>query len=326
MFDLFLIMLAAELLFLLFQFLPREIQLMIWEHALPAPRTIHLCSYIADDRDRTEELYEPWDSRQPESPLRTTCRDSRWIFKRMYVHLYGITNREHNRPLFFSPKVDTLFLDISSDMLYHPITNRRKNAAIRAKDKAMATNDSTMTNSTDPPSCDALPMNVFGFLASQEILKSIRHLAIEYTPWRRFCLEHKSNMMSEFFPCFPALETFSFVIGDAMIFNYGGSVKYPLELQDTKQNIRAGFYTQRVLRTESFAFQVTRRKHPNLKAPNFHVKTLRKLRYNPVAALPRTERRGHEVGNQCCEHPAENQGCSSVEKKVKSDRYRNTEV
>jgi hypothetical protein len=133
-------------------------------------------------------------------------------------------------------------------------------------------------------------------------------------------------MMSEFFPCFPALETFSFVIGDAMILNYGGSVKYPLELQDTSQNIRAGFYTQRVLRTESFAFQVTRGKHPNLKAPNFYVKTVKKVRYNTVAAMPRTERRGHKVGNQCCEHPAENQGSSNVEKKVNSDRYRKTEA
>ncbi|PMD40933.1 hypothetical protein L207DRAFT_583104 [Hyaloscypha variabilis F] len=312
MFNLFLIMLAAELIFLLFQFLPREIQLMIWEYALPAPRTIHLCSYIADDRDRTEELYEPWDSRQPESPLRTTCRDSRWIFKRMYVHLYGITNREHNRPLFFSPKVDTLYLDVSSDILYHPVTNKRRNAVLRARDEAQVADNITTPDSTDPPFCDDLPMNAFGFLASQEILKSIRHLAIEYRPWGRFCLEHKSNMISEFFPCFPALETFSFVVGDSMIFRHGGRVKYPLELEYTKQGTLAELCARRVLRIEFAALQVTRRKHPNLKAPKFDVKILKKVTYNSALGMLSTERRNSNVGNRCFEPAAAHQNFESA--------------
>ncbi|KAE9368020.1 hypothetical protein N431DRAFT_494881 [Stipitochalara longipes BDJ] len=256
-----------------FQNLPTEVQLQIWECALPEPCIVHLSNHGTNNLKRTEELYEPFSSRQPESPLRSICRDSRLVFNRKYVQLDRITNLEHDRPVFFDQKLDTLYLDVTCDILYHPTINRLNNAAIEPADEERSSH--------------------FLFLASQETLKSIQHLAIEYKSWNRFCFEHKITLMGDFFPCFPALETCSFVFRDLCICADGEEFKYPLEMEDTKEGTVVWLYEEIAMLAESTAFEKIRKEHPAFIIPEFDIKILKKGKQESMGALFNTDRQGH---------------------------------
>jgi len=262
--------------------LPIEIQFMIWKLAFPEPCIVHISNHATDAEGKKKELYSPWESRPKNSPLLCTSRDARQVFRREYVELKRIIEFEHKMAVFFAPKVDTLYLDVKPDILYDPTLNRRRNAAKRlAGDREgdggpKSTITINTTENFPHTTQHASMLTNFEFLASSETLKSVRHLALEYKPWHRFCFEHKVILIMDFFPCFPGLDTFNFVFGDPSTCDIGEKIRHPLEIEDIAEGAFLWDYASKAKKHESRAFQEARRRDPSLAIPKFGFKALRK--------------------------------------------------
>ena len=229
-----------------------------------------------------------------DSPLLHTSRDACQTFARKYAELREITKHEHGQPVFFDPKIDTLYLDVTPDILYNPTMNRRRNATRKLEGvqdeevgdldlvnratthtvESCDTRSDTPAGSSRETSSGTAELTNFGFLASQKVLKSVRHLAVEYKHWQRFCLEHKITLLRDFLPCFPALETLDLVLRP-YICGTGEEIKYPLEMEDIEEGAYAWDYTKTAKTKESRAFEETKKRDPNIKIPKWGIKVLK---------------------------------------------------
>jgi hypothetical protein len=271
--------------FQLFARLVGEIQLLIWEFSiLREPRIIHITEKETHGSGITTavSLYEPISSRHELSPLLSVCRDSRLLFKRKYVKLSAISTFEHDQPIYFDPRQDTLYLEVSWKILYHPTKNVRavNSSPSKADESApinLSGNSTTHISLPDDGNFNPLP-----FLAETKILNSIRHLAMEYGAFHALCHNHRVRAMSDFFRIFPSLETFSFVFGDTQLFDPPVELHHPLELEKIEQGSEFWEHKERVTSRETRAFKAARKEYLGLKIPDFGVKALRMVEQEPV--------------------------------------------
>jgi hypothetical protein len=272
-----------------FSKLPAEVQLLIWGFTtLRDPRIIHITNQVTHTAGRTTELYEPLRGWKELSPLLSSCRDSRQVYKRNYVKLC-VSTFEHEQPIYFDPSQDTLYLDVTWDILYRPTMNKRKASAemsIDGIDEVTVTRSTAADRTTNTSDVDDANFNHFPFLADKNIINSIRHLAMEYKAWHPLCHNHRVIAMSDFFPSFPSLETFNFVFGDTALFNLEESFTEPLEPEDIQQGSRFWEYRGDVTLRESRAAEQARMEYPGLKLPKFGVKVLKTTRQGSMTENP----------------------------------------
>lgn len=201
--------------FQLFARLAAELQLLIWAFSiLREPRIIHITEHEAHGSGRTTafSLYEPISSRYELSPLLSVCRDSRRLFKRNYVKLGAISPFEHDQPVYFDPRQDTLYLEVSWKFLYHPTMSIIEVDASPSQADQSAPINLGDNSTTQARLLEDANDNHFPFLADKSILNSIRHLAMEYGAFHALCHKHRVRAMGDFFRIFPSLETFNFVL------------------------------------------------------------------------------------------------------------------
>ena len=271
--------------FQLFARLAGEIQLLIWAFSiLREPRIIHITERETHGSGITTafSLYEPISSRHELSPLLSVCRDSRRLFKRNYLKLSAISTIEHDQPIYFDPKQDTLYLEVSWKLLYHPTKNVREvnSSSFKADESApinLSANSTTHTSFLDDSNFNHLP-----FLAERKILNSIRHLAMEYGAFHALCHNHRVRAMTDFFRIFPSLETFNFVFGDTQLFDPPVELHHPLELEKIEQGSEYWEEKERVTSREARAFKAARKEYLGLTIPDFGVKALRMVDQEPV--------------------------------------------
>ena len=271
--------------FQLFARLALEIQLLIWEFSvLREPRIIHITEQETHGSGITTafSLYEPISSRHELSPLLRVCKNSRLLFKRNYVKLSAISTFEHAQPIYFDPRHDTLYLEVSWKILYLPTKNVREvnSSPSKADESApinLSGNSTTHTSFLDDGNFNHLP-----FLAEKKVLNSIGHLAMEYGAFHALCHNHRVRAMNDFFRIFPSLETFSFVFGDTQLFDPPVELHQPLELEKIEHGSEFWEHKERVTLRETRAFKAARKEYLGLKIPDFGVKALRMVEQEPV--------------------------------------------
>jgi len=135
-----------------FPVLPAELQLSIWELALPDPRIIHITN-INPEVFATTELYKSLNSRNQLPGLLTACRTSRAAFQQHREKLHKTSSHHHDKLTYFDPLRDTLYLDVTWNFY---------------------------------SSSKSIPTHL-SLLFSNLVLNSLRHLAAENTPWSVNC-------------------------------------------------------------------------------------------------------------------------------------------
>ncbi|PMD21212.1 hypothetical protein NA56DRAFT_703897 [Hyaloscypha hepaticicola] len=270
--------------FQLFVRLAAELQLLIWTFSiLREPRIIHITERKPHGSGRTTafSLYEPISSRYELSPLLSVCRDSRRLFKRNYVKLSAISPFEHDQPIYFDPRLDTLYLEVSWKFLYLPTMNIREVDASPSEADQSAPINLSGNSTTHACFLDDANFNHFPFLANRNILNSIRHLAMEYGAFHALCHQHRVRAMGDFFRIFPSLETFNFVFGDTQLFDPPVELHHPLELEKIEQGSEYWEHKERVMLRETRAFKAARKEYLGLRIPDFGVKALRMVNQEP---------------------------------------------
>jgi hypothetical protein len=204
------------------------------------------------------------------------------LFKRNYVKLSAISPFEHDQPIYFDLRQDTLYLEVSWKFLYLPTMNIREvDASTSEADQSAPINlggNSTMQACLLEDAND----NHFPFLADKKILNSIRHLAMEYGAFHALCHKHRVRAMSDFFRIFSSLETFNFVFGDTQLFDPPVKLHHPLELEKIEQGSEFWEHKERVTSRETRAFKAARKEYLGLKIPDFEVKALRMVNQEQV--------------------------------------------
>jgi hypothetical protein len=223
-----------------FPWLPAELQLLVWYFALPDPRTIHITN-IKTQNHGTTEVHEPVKSRHKPPALLTACRASREVFLQNYKTICERSSLKHDQPTYFDPRRDILYLDVTWHIYFGAVHE------------------------------------TFSFLASEEVLKSIRCIAVEYTPWYRLCKFHAAERIVHLLELFASLEKLDFVLGAPCVCCQENLFKYPVDLLEITRGSRHWVFKRRIKWKAFMAAEIVRHEHPEIKLPKFDVKRIEKL-------------------------------------------------